>query len=153
MKSRPASADRVIGSGSSHSFDDKNILDGQSSSLESTLRTSTATPLETFDQLLSSKKRKRTASAESIISRDSSSINDELGTTEKCHAPSGFVGVRPPPFIYPKSLYASDETPLLRTKERFVLKEILVGHNLPRPILMLTEKVGCGRGHITIFCG
>ncbi|KAL8788448.1 MAG: hypothetical protein Q9213_001671 [Squamulea squamosa] len=72
-----------------------------------------------------SSKRKRTE-----FVNDLSSYTAEPGTilaevSEKKHASSGFVGVRPPPLVYPKSLYIGHQSPLPRAKERYVLKEIL----------------------------
>lgn len=46
-------------------------------------------------------------------------------STEKRQIDSEFVGVKIPAFIYPKSLY--DEQALPRSRERDVLKDILVG--------------------------
>lgn len=88
----------------------------------STIRTSPG-PAAPF-----SRKRKRTESLE-----DQSSCVSEPGiilpeASEKKHASSGFVGIRPPPLVYPRSLYTGHQPPFPRTKERHVLDEILVSY-------------------------
>ncbi|KAL9000892.1 MAG: hypothetical protein Q9169_000647 [Polycauliona sp. 2 TL-2023] len=45
--------------------------------------------------------------------------------SEKRHASSGFAGIRPPPLVYPKSLYTGQHPPFPPARERHVLKEIL----------------------------
>ncbi|KAL8658922.1 MAG: hypothetical protein Q9226_000713 [Calogaya cf. arnoldii] len=83
----------------------------------STIRTSPG-PAALF-----SRKRKRTKSLD-----DQSSCTPELGTilpevSEKKHAKSGFGGIRPPPLVYPRSLYTSQQSK--KHKERYVLEDIL----------------------------
>lgn len=74
------------------------------------------------------RKRKRTVSADSssstTIEREVEIVLPEA--SEKKHPSSVFTGVRPPPLVYPKSLYTGCEPPLPTTKERILIKEILV---------------------------
>ncbi|KAL8874047.1 MAG: hypothetical protein Q9174_000552 [Haloplaca sp. 1 TL-2023] len=46
--------------------------------------------------------------------------------TEKAHAASKLISIRPPHLVYPKSMYHGHEPPLPVAKERLVLKQILV---------------------------
>ena len=76
-----------------------------------------------------SKKRKRKENLD-----DQSSCTLEPGiilaeVSEKRHASSGFVGIRPPPLVYPKSLYSGLKPLCPLTRERHVLEEILASHN------------------------
>ncbi|KAL8724103.1 MAG: hypothetical protein Q9166_008136 [cf. Caloplaca sp. 2 TL-2023] len=73
------------------------------------------------------RKRKRSVSSVnrsgSTIEREPEAILPEA--SEKKHVSSGLVGVRPPPLVFPKSLYTGYESPLPRTMEGVVLMEIL----------------------------
>lgn len=93
-------------------------------SICSTNRTSTS-PAAPFSR---QKKRKRTESLD-----DQSSCTPEQDiilpeASEKKHASSGFVGTRPPPLVYPRSLYIGHQPSFPRSKERLVLQQILVSY-------------------------
>lgn len=107
------------------------------SSARSTPSTSTVPLSESLPDVVPSKKqkRKRAPFSESLASSASSTINlepsaDLVEVTEKQHALSIFTGIQPPHLVHPKTLYAGHESPLPRSKERLVLKEILVSDKL-----------------------
>ncbi|KAI4136785.1 MAG: hypothetical protein LQ341_005451 [Variospora aurantia] len=72
-------------------------------------------PSNHLTQSASSKKRKRTTSIKSVIPE----------TIEKPHAISGFIGIQPPPLIYPKCLYLGHKSQLPLSRETPVLEDIL----------------------------
>ncbi|KAL8674495.1 MAG: hypothetical protein Q9168_001087 [Polycauliona sp. 1 TL-2023] len=76
-------------------------------------------------EVIWSKKRKISEFLDDPSSHASESGIVLAEASEKRHASSGFVGVRPPPFVYPKSLYTGHLAPFPRTRERSVLQEIL----------------------------
>ncbi|KAI4279011.1 MAG: hypothetical protein LQ337_000618 [Flavoplaca oasis] len=72
-----------------------------------------------------SKKRKRTRPWDDQSSCTLESGTILAGASEKRHASSRFVGIQPPPLIYPKSLYSSLKPQSPVSKEKYVLQEIL----------------------------
>ncbi|KAL8928514.1 MAG: hypothetical protein Q9208_001748 [Pyrenodesmia sp. 3 TL-2023] len=87
-------------------------------------------PSEALADAVPSQDRKQSVSVESLDSGEASLILDEAGsispgTTEKRHAASGFIGIVPPPLVYPKSIYVGQQPCLPLSKERLVLKDIL----------------------------
>ena len=107
-----------------------------------------------------SRKRKRTGpwDDQSSCTLDAGTIL--AGASEKRHASSRFVGIQPPPLIYPKSLYSSLKPPFPRTKEKHVLQEILVSYNgygcFVQPLILLlggrSKSFSLGRRRLYL-CG
>ena len=74
------------------------------------------------------RKRKRSISPRGLEYKVLVNEQDLLVSTvtEKAHASSKLISVRPPHLVYPKSLYHGHETPSPINKERLVLEQILV---------------------------
>ena len=59
-----------------------------------------------------------------VVTKDEGQLSAD--TSERKHQTSYFAGIKLPGLIYPKSMYVGHETPLPVSKERLVLKDILV---------------------------
>ncbi|KAL9603696.1 MAG: hypothetical protein Q9219_001015 [cf. Caloplaca sp. 3 TL-2023] len=105
-----------------------------SSSSASPQRSTSITSVAPFSE--PTRKRKRSAASSSSSSSESlvsvaeytSELEAHLNLaeeSEKRQESTAFFGVRPPPLVYPKSLYVGEEPRLSSTKERLVLKEVL----------------------------
>lgn len=107
-----------------------------------------------------SKKRKRTRPWDDQSSCTLESGTILAGASEKRHASSRFVGIQPPPLIYPKSLYSSLKPQSPVSKEKYVLQEILVSYNgyrcFVQPLILLlggrSKSFSLGRRRLYL-CG
>ncbi len=127
----PAWADRVTECASGNGLHDKHLPDSHSSPNTFSTPRSILIPSKAHPDSVLFERGKRSASADSLDPGQGFSIEDVIpNATEKRHALSGFVGVVPPPLIYPKSMYVGHQPCLQQTKERIVLKEIVVSSEL-----------------------